>query len=278
MTIPQELMKNTAWLTALTQTINAQNKANFASALVALIRHCADFDCVVILGYHRQRRPVYLYDAIPQNRELLFQHYLNRSYVDDPFYRAFEEGLDEGVYLHEVLAAKLGINPDYVNEFYQSTGWSDEVGFVIPLDTERCVVINLGYLQAKASSVLTAEKKKQLRSLHEIFDVIAALSRQHWLNQSFLLADAPSNNAHIRDVVEQAIDEFGFAVLTGREHDVLKLIVQGFDSNAIAQRLGIGLGTVKNHRKKIYASLNVASVSELFGLFLNYLITIDAKR
>ncbi len=44
-------MNNTAWLAALTQTINAQNKANFASALVALIRHCADFDCVVILEW-----------------------------------------------------------------------------------------------------------------------------------------------------------------------------------------------------------------------------------
>ncbi|MDO6541840.1 helix-turn-helix transcriptional regulator [Photobacterium sanguinicancri] len=271
-------MNNTAWLTALTQAIDAQNKANFASALVAFIRQHVDFDCVVILGYSRQRRPVYLYDAISENRELLFQHYLNRSYVDDPFYRAFEEGLAEGVYLHDALADKLGINPDYVNDFYQSTGWHDEVGLVIPLDSDRWVVINLGYLQSKAAGLFSVEKKKQLRSLQAMFDVIAALSRQHWLNQSFLLADAPANNTRIRYIVAQAIDEFGLAVLTEREHAVLKLIVQGFDSKDIAQQLGIGLGTVKNHRKKIYASLNVSSVSELFGLFLNYLITIDAAK
>ncbi len=271
-------MNNTAWLTALAQTINAQNKANFASTLVALIRLHVDFDCVVILGYNRQRRPVYLYDAIPENRELLFQHYLNRSYVDDPFFRAFEEGVERGVYRHDELAAKLGINPDYINDFYQSTGWSDEVGFVIPLDTDRCVVINIGHLQDKASGQLSTEKKKQIQSLHQIYDVIAALTRQHWLNQSFLLADAPVNNARIRYAVEQAIDEFGQAVLTEREHDVLKLIVQGFDSKAIAEQLNIGMGTVKNHRKKIYANLNVSSVSELFGLFLNYLITVDTAN
>ncbi|MCD6731943.1 LuxR C-terminal-related transcriptional regulator, partial [Vibrio cholerae] len=40
----------------------------------------------------------------------------------------------------------------------------------------------------------------------------------------------------------------------------------------IADALAISLGTVKNHRKRIYAQLHVRSLSEMFQLFLNHLI------
>ena len=50
-------------------------------------------------------------------------------------------------------------------------------------------------------------------------------------------------------------------------------MVQGLDSEEIAERLQITQGTVKNHRKRIYAQLGVASLSEIFGLFINHAIT-----
>ncbi|WP_222422688.1 helix-turn-helix domain-containing protein [Rheinheimera sediminis] len=51
------------------------------------------------------------------------------------------------------------------------------------------------------------------------------------------------------------------------------MLLQGFDSEDIAQQLNIAVGTVKNHRKKIYAKLQIGSLSELFQLFLTHLLT-----
>ncbi len=54
------------------------------------------------------------------------------------------------------------------------------------------------------------------------------------------------------------------------------LLLQGLDTEAIAHELGIGSGTVKNHRKHLYAKLHLRSRAELFSFFLNHLITAPA--
>ncbi len=46
------------------------------------------------------------------------------------------------------------------------------------------------------------------------------------------------------------------------------LLLQGLDTEAIAAELGIGSGTVKNHRKHLYGKLRLGSRAELFSLFL----------
>lgn len=49
------------------------------------------------------------------------------------------------------------------------------------------------------------------------------------------------------------------AGLTPREHDVLLLIAEGFDNKRIAERLGIGVQTTKNHSSAIRAKLHASS-------------------
>jgi hypothetical protein len=53
--------------------------------------------------------------------------------------------------------------------------------------------------------------------------------------------------------------------LTEREQQVLDLIGQGCSSKAIAQALGLALGTVESHRRNVRLKLN-ASGSELVRL------------
>ncbi len=51
--------------------------------------------------------------------------------------------------------------------------------------------------------------------------------------------------------------------LTRREHEVLRLIANGVRSPAIADELGIRLGTVEVHRRNIMRKLGLASVADL---------------
>jgi DNA-binding NarL/FixJ family response regulator len=53
------------------------------------------------------------------------------------------------------------------------------------------------------------------------------------------------------------------ALLTPRELEIARLVGRGFRNAAIAQRLNIGVGTVKGHLHKIYEKLKITSRLEL---------------
>lgn len=61
----------------LAGVIAAVKTARFSSALLQYIRALCAFDCVVILGYSKNRKPVYLYDDITHQQEnkLSFNYY-----------------------------------------------------------------------------------------------------------------------------------------------------------------------------------------------------------
>lgn len=57
-------------------------------------------------------------------------------------------------------------------------------------------------------------------------------------------------------------DEPGREVLTSREAEVLTLLSKGLTYSRVAETLGIGLGTVQSHVKRIYEKLQVSSKAE----------------
>jgi DNA-binding CsgD family transcriptional regulator len=59
--------------------------------------------------------------------------------------------------------------------------------------------------------------------------------------------------------------------LTPREKEIVGLVLEGHPSATIAKRLGIGRGTVKNHRRRLYDKLDITSERELFLLYLDWL-------
>ena len=52
--------------------------------------------------------------------------------------------------------------------------------------------------------------------------------------------------------------------LTPREADIVRLILQGYPSTSIADRLGVSRGTIKNHRLRLYEKLDITSEREIF--------------
>src|SRR5262245_2950815 len=70
------------------------------------------------------------------------------------------------------------------------------------------------------------------------------------------------------------IAQFG-AELTPREREIVVLVLEGHPSATIAQRLGIGRGTVKNHRRRLYDKLDITTERELFLRYLEWLAHSD---
>jgi len=58
--------------------------------------------------------------------------------------------------------------------------------------------------------------------------------------------------------------------LTPREISICALVLQGYPSASIAEKLEIALGTVKNHRKSIHRKLDITSERELFLMLIRH--------
>ncbi|KQV40439.1 hypothetical protein ASD36_16830 [Rhizobium sp. Root1334] len=72
--------------------------------------------------------------------------------------------------------------------------------------------------------------------------------------------------------IEKAISEFEPVVWTPREREMVRLILWGNSNEKISEVLDIGVGTIRNHRKRIYDKLYISAERELFAMFLNSLI------
>lgn len=251
---------------ALSNAIRAVHSANFTSSLAEYLGAIAGFDCAVMLGYSEGKRPVYLYDSIHESRQLLFQRYLTDSFLNDPFYQTLQREGRECIYRLKEVVSSTSEYKQYQQSFYAQTGWSDELCLSIKLTDERWIVIYLGVMGKRHFSAQAVD------ALQARFEIFQSLCLQHWAKTSFSLPEARKDAQHIRQAIEQTLNQLGADLLTQREQEIAVLLVQGFDSKDIANQLGIGIGTVKNHRKRIYAKLNVSSLSELFHIFLSQLI------
>ena len=58
--------------------------------------------------------------------------------------------------------------------------------------------------------------------------------------------------------------------LSLRERELVQLILAGHPTANIAERLGITVGTVKNHRRRIYEKLDITTERELFLQFFQH--------
>ncbi len=254
----------------LATLISSMQTPAFSSTLIRLLHSFCHFDCAVILGYSETRRPVYLFDNITFQRELLFNQYINGRYQHDPFYRSLMKGLPSGVYSLAELTEKNGFPTEYMQDFYGQTGWKHELGIMIKIDPLRWIVIFMGFISPDSEQIRAA--KMQLTG---VYSLIEALCIKHWQSEPFLLAQVPPGKPDIRVIIEKGMSSFLRERLTAREQDITRLILLGLDSKQIAERCRITLGTVKNHRKHIFAKLNIESQANLFGQFLDHLIMTD---
>jgi len=256
--------------TLLANCISAINTLQFTPALMRLLHSMLEFDCAVILGYSQGKHPVYLYDSLEESRQLLFQHYLLATFEQDPFYQTLLRQQPGVFNLKQVLRQRQ--DNRYLQQFYLKTGWQDELCLCINIGKERWVMCYLG-----RTTVAKPFNKQEIATLNAYFAVLQALCQQHWQAAAFNLAQASSEvkltQANMRLYLDSALPSFAAALLTKREQQITRLLVQGYDTDAIAQQLAIMPGTVKNHRKRIYAQLRITSLSELFQLFLNHLLT-----
>lgn len=265
------------WHREIGEIVDALEDEGLPGRLVRALGNLVPFELAAIFVYRGRSRPLPVYDnfATADARKGIAA-YVEGTYVLNPLYQAYQKGLDPGVYRMCDLAPDAYFESEYYKTHRVMPSRKEEIGYLTenwPRGMqELLLVLGLGK-NALAEITLSRPREgpgfsdAEITCLSEVIPLVGALFRRYWAGYG----DAGSRTPPPDSRVDDAFADFGKSVLTGREREVTQLILRGHSSESICLKLGISLGTVKTHRKNVYAKLAISSQSELLSLFLQSL-------
>jgi len=252
-----------AWNEAAVRAVSAATPPAIAEALDAALRLVLEFDVVLIAALHRDAPPsVPYYGGADEPSPA----YHDGPYLLDPFYNHFLAGTTEGCFRLNDLAPEGFLRSEYFSSYYRHLEVGDELGLLTALG------------DGSAAHVSITRKRGRPRFTRRDHDWLAAtapLARAAVRRMNETQAPAPGDRSALHDSLRQAYRHFGSSVLTEREREVVHLLLRGNSAKAIARALEISPETARNHLKRIYPKLGVASQAELFALFFKSLEQVE---
>ena len=230
------------------------------------------FDMTVAFAYPDANRPVLLHDGLAeQGTSQALENYLNGAYLLDPFYTACAQRVVPGLYRMRELAPDNFFAGEYVNSWevhpcisMESGSLAEEIGFMVKLQS--------GFMASYSLMRKNGQEKfsgAEMEILRQVEPVVRQAIHLHWRD----LQAGSDRPAPREALLESAFQSFGADRLSIRERLIVQLILRGHSTLSIANSLNIAEGTVKNHRKSIYAKLSIGSQQQLFTQFIRHVLS-----
>lgn len=247
---------------ALAKAIGATGTDQHIDRLIDLIGADIPHDLVTVTRYSATRTPEFVKHR--QFSEEMVQLYLENYYVFDPFYAAWRQERRLGVVPLRSLASDEVKRGQYMAEFLAESEICDEVGVLLSDGGDWCLGIFLDRTTRpfrKAELDALQERMPVFASLHAL-DIRARAPDFLRTSAMALPGTSPAREPKVPDDL--------WPELSARERELVQLTLAGHPTATIAKRLGITVGTVKNHRGHIYRKLDITTERELFLQFFQY--------
>jgi DNA-binding CsgD family transcriptional regulator len=126
------------------------------------------------------------------------------------------------------------------------------------------------------SGVSTRFSAREFRLLESVAPIVISLAQRHWKDVPdwFEVDQADPGKLDKRSIIEKTVTTIFDTRITPREIQVVAQVLEGHSSESISKRLGISVGTVRIHRRNIYAKLGISSQQELFSIFFQEIRTV----
>ena len=259
-----ERVANQAVLKALAGAIGGVGSDAHVDRLVDLVGALVPHDLMTIVRYSATQRPEFV--SHRNFSDAMVRKYLDIYYVYDPFYAHWRKHQKPGVCPLRSLQGKAQRRGLYIAEFLGQSVISDELGVLLRDGPGWCLGV---FLDRRKGSFTTAE----IARLETRFTVFAAIHDSDIKSRSsnfMRTAQAPSPGREPLAQSATLLPADLWPELSGRERELVKLILAGHPTAGIARKLGITAGTVKNHRLHIYKKLDITTERELFLQYIEY--------
>ena len=222
----------------------------------------------MILLFEVGVRPTAIHQTGVSEKEIReVEQYLAGPYLLDPYYHAALAGAPPGVYRLRDIAPAGFRQSEFYRTYWRHTGIRDEIEMFVRLPDTRFAMVSLLRKQ------LPPFRSGHVRFLEAVHPLVAAFIVRHWSSRT-----RPAVGTSVHVDLETELDRFGAHALTGREQQVVQLLLRGHSTKSAASTLSISPETVKLHRKHIYRKLHVASHVDLFHLFVQALTNIAPNQ
>lgn len=238
---------------ALVAAIDGVGSDSHVDRLIDFIASLVPHDLVTVVRYSVTERPEFV--SHRNFSEEMIERYLADYYPYDPFYRHWREEQAPGVVRLQVAAPV-----QYVTEFLGQSVITDELGVLLADGPGWCLGVFLDRRRGRFSQADVARLDAQfpvIAGLHAL-DTRARRPRFRRTGQPPVKGEMPRPSPSLA-----AHDQL-WPELSPRERHIVGLILEGHPTAAIAGKLALARGTVKNHRRSIYTKLDITTERELF--------------
>jgi DNA-binding CsgD family transcriptional regulator len=253
----------TDWNAGSARLAIAVGAEEIGSALSALLKIIVEFDAIFLATFRRDAPPTVAYFVGTREPGA---HYQDGPYLLDPFYAHFLNGGSDGCYRLSDLAPDGFRSSEYFSTYYGGLNIGDELGMLVTMDPRSCAHVSL--VRRPGAARFTTRDCKWL-------DAGGPLTPEVMRRINATLAPPTRHQSVVHESLQRAYQNFGTSVLTEREHEVTQLLLRGNSAKSIARSLLIATETARNHLKRIYSKLGVASQAELFALFFRALEQVE---
>ncbi|HEX3217546.1 MAG TPA: helix-turn-helix transcriptional regulator [Aestuariivirgaceae bacterium] len=239
---------------ALARAIAGIGSDQHVERMVDLIRELVPQDLVTVTRYSTTQRPEFV--SHRNFSDAMVKRYLEIYYLHDPFFDFWRRHRRPGVVPLKSLAGRDVKRGRYVAEFLAQSVICDEVGVLLDDGPGWC----LGIFLDRSEKVFSSAEIARLEGQFPVFAALHGLDTKS-RRPGFMRTDQPPA---IAGRVDDSLPERLWPELSSRERQLVGLILAGYPTALIAKRLGISVGTVKNHRRSIYRKLDITTERELF--------------
>lgn len=246
----------------LARAIAAIGTDEHVDRLIDLIGADIAHDLVTVTRYSATKTPEFVKHRGFSDE--MVRHYLANYYVFDPFYAAWQRERRLGIVPLKRLADGEVKRGQYIAGFLAQSQIVDEVGILLADGGDWCLGIFLDRSEKPF-------REREIALLDERLPVFSALHARDIKARGpdFRRTSAPSGPA--ASPRKPSIPGELWPELSQRERELVQLVLAGHPTAAIAERLGITVGTAKNHRRRIYEKLDITTERELFLQFFEFM-------
>jgi len=248
---------------ALSSALAAVGTPDYLARFIDLIGSLTPHDRVTAVRYSTEVRPeFFILLNFPPALSTLYLYVYHPYSSFYAFWRNLERAGVVPLRRFTTREFKQGI---YIAEFLYRCVIADEVGMLLPDGGHWTLAIFLERSVRRFSS-------REIERLERVFPALAAL---HDLQRRLA---APRPARRLSEPPGKPVPRPGkrlpeglWTALTGREREIVHMILAGHPSSGIAERLGISPGTVRIHRQSIYAKLDITSEREIFLQYIDFM-------
>lgn len=263
------------WEELLSQCIDSIGDEGFHDSLISALRKLVDIDYSVVFGYYNEEIPLCLAHTYSAKQKVIFvDDYIKGPYLLDPFFKACSRKVNSGLYRLRDIAPDRFYQSEYYRSYYIRTGLAEEICYIFYLPSGPAAVISL--MRSEEHSRFSA---REFRLLEKVSPIVTSMARRQWQDvaDKFRSATDVPGGQNNHSLIEKTLGELFGNRITPRETQVIAQVLEGYSSEAIAKSLGITVGTVRIHRRNIYAKLNISSHQELFSIFFQKITKVHGE-